>query len=223
MPGTAGPTPWGTSARRYRPESPFFAGRTGIAPVDVVVIVAVEPEARCGPEALRRLLGGRRPRDERERASLVRIAAELERLEAPFDRYADAVHVTASAIVVGRRGTVLHRHRRLGRWLQPGGHLDPGECPAQAAVREAGEETGLEVAHPAGGPCLLHVDVHPGGSGHTHLDLRYLLEATDAEPCPAPGESTEVMWLSFEEAEAMADEGLRSALAEAAVLAGHRG
>ena len=36
-------------------------------------------------------------------------------------------HVTASGIVVGRRGTVLHRHKRLGIWMQPGGHIDAGE------------------------------------------------------------------------------------------------
>ena len=61
------------------------------------------------------------------------MLAELDRLDRPFDRGADPTHVTASAIVVGDRGVVLHRHRRLHRWLQPGGHIDPGETPAEAA------------------------------------------------------------------------------------------
>ena len=69
------------------------------------------------------------PRSPREAASKERFLAELDRLDDPFDELADPVHVTASAIVVGRRGTVLHLHKRLARWMQPGGHIDPGESP----------------------------------------------------------------------------------------------
>ena len=128
----------------------------------------------------------RRPVDERERTSIERFLLEFARLDEPFSEHADATHVTASAIVVGVRGVVLHKHKRLGLWLQPGGHIDPGEAPWQAAVREAQEETGLPVAPLAGptSPALVHVDVHPGPRGHTHLDLRYLLVADDVEPAP---------------------------------------
>ena len=64
--------------------------------------------------------------------------------------------MTASGIVVGRRGTVLHRHKKLGIWMQPGGHIDAGESPEEAALREATEELGLAVEHPPAGPLLLH-------------------------------------------------------------------
>jgi 8-oxo-dGTP pyrophosphatase MutT (NUDIX family) len=148
------------------------------------------------------------------------MAAELERLERPFDEDADLTHVTASAIVVGPRGVVLHRHRRLHRWMQPGGHIDPGEAPEEAVVRECAEETGLEVSHPLTGPELLHVDVHPAAAGHVHLDLRYLLYAEDADPSPAPGESQEVAWFSWPDAEDMADEALVGALVAARRLTG---
>src|SRR5688500_10821251 len=50
---------------------------------------------------------------------------------------------------------LLHWHRRLGLWLPPGGHIDPGELPDEAAVRETLEETGLAVElldAPWGGP-----------------------------------------------------------------------
>ena len=127
------------------------------------------------------------------RTSVARSA----RLAHPFDEDADLEHVTGSAIVVGERGTVLHVHKRLGRWLQPGGHLAAGETPWDAARREAHEETGLAVTHPASGPVLLHVDVHDAARGHTHLDLRYLLLASDAEPSPPPGESPDVRWFAW--------------------------
>lgn len=159
-------------------------------------------------EALR----DRVPVDGRERRSLTSFHDHLVGLTAPFDEHADPVHITASAIVVGERGVVLHRHKRLGLWLQPGGHIDPGEWPHDAARREACEETGLAVRHPQGGPRLVHVDVHAGPRGHTHLDVRYLLEAPDDDPAPGPGESPDVAWFSWEAAIALADDGLRGAL-----------
>jgi len=162
---------------------------------------------------LGRLVERHLPRDARERAAKSRIVAELERLTRPFDRHADPVHVTASAVVVGSRGTVLHLHRRLGRWLQPGGHVDVGESASDAALRETVEETGLEVAHPGGRPHLLHIDVHPAADDHVHLDLRFLLlVSADRDPRPAPGESPEVRWFTWEEAEAIADDALVGAL-----------
>lgn len=148
----------------------------------------------------------------RERASRARMLEELERLPRPFDREADPVHVTGSAVVVGRRGTVLHLHKRLGRWMQPGGHLDPGEAPWEAALREATEETGLHLRHPDAEPRFIHLDVHPAASGHTHLDLRYLLVGDDADPSPPPGESPHVRWFTLADAIATADEGLVDAL-----------
>ena len=160
-------------------------------------------------------VAARPPVDERERVSIERFAVEVARLDHPFDEDADPVHITASALIVGPRGIVLHRHKRLGIWVQPGGHIDAGELPWDAAVREAVEETGL----PArllddGGDAheLAHVDVHPGPRGHTHLDLRYLLEAGDADPAPPPGESQDVVWLDWEAALAVAEPGMAGIL-----------
>ena len=155
----------------------------------------------------------------REIASRTRFLAELDRLGSPFSRDADPVHVTASAIVLGRRGTVLHLHKKLNRWLQPGGHLEPGETAPEAALREAGEETGLRVRHVAAHPRLLHLDVHPAG-GHVHLDLRYVLNADDADPVPPPGESPHARWFSLAEALALADDALIDALRRAEALLG---
>jgi 8-oxo-dGTP pyrophosphatase MutT (NUDIX family) len=160
-------------------------------------------------DQVRRTVTDRTPINADERASIEQFLREFDRLERPFDEFADPVHVTGSAIVVGPRGVLLLRHKRLGLWLQPGGHIDSGETPWDGALREAGEETGLDVmlAGPFGGrpsmagvPELIHVDVHAGGRGHTHLDLRYLVNGGDADPCPRDGESQEIEWLSWDQA-----------------------
>ena len=140
---------------------------------------------------------GRTPVDDRERVSIERFVTEVAALAEPFAEDASPTHVTASALVVGRRGIVLHRHRVLGIWIQPGGHIDAGETPWDAALREAVEETGLAVRHAGAVPELAHVDVHPGPRGHTHLDLRYLLDGGDADPAPPPEESQEVAWFDW--------------------------
>lgn len=170
--------------------------------------VGAELEGRDDRAAVvRRSVEGFDARTPRELEALRTFLQELDRLAHPFDRAADAVHVTGSAIVLGRRGTVLHRHKRTNIWMQPGGHLEPGEWPWEAALREAREETGLPVRHPEMGPRLLHLDVHPAGE-HVHLDLRYLVLSDDVEPAPEPGESQQVRWCSIEEAAALADSAL---------------
>ena len=165
--------------------------------------------------ALLASLDGHRAVDARETAAVDEIRSALRTLARPFDRQPGPTHVTASAVVVGARGVLLHRHRRLRRWIQPGGHLDPGERPEDAARRECEEETGLAVHHPAGGPVLVHVDVHRAADDHVHLDLRYLVVGPDAAPAPPPGESQEVAWFTWDEAAAVADPALVGALRSA--------
>jgi 8-oxo-dGTP pyrophosphatase MutT (NUDIX family) len=161
------------------------------------------PDPRVG--WLRRQLDRREPIDQREAASIARIRVELGRLTAPFDESAGPVHVTASAVVVGPRGVLLHRHKRLGIWIQPGGHVDPGEQLLAAAVRETVEETGLQAA--AVDDDVVHLDVHAAPKGHEHLDVRFLL-AADGEPAPPAGESPDVAWFGWAEAADLTDEAL---------------
>jgi len=170
-----------------------------------------EPDPRRAELVTLLDLRAREPVDAREAASVEAFRRAIAHLERPFDQDAAPTHVTSSAIVVGRPGVLLLRHRRLGIWVQPGGHLDPGEPLAAGAAREAAEETGLAVAHPPGGPVLTHVDVHAGGRGHTHLDLRWLLLA-DGQPQPPPGESQDVAWFGWADAVERADPGLAGAL-----------
>ena len=160
---------------------------------------------------LRREIAAQQPVDARHAASITQFLAALDRLPDPLNEEADPVHVTGSAIVVGDQGTLLHRHKRLGLWIQPGGHIEPGETPWDAAMRETREETGLDPRHPDGGPRLVHVDVHDGGRGHTHLDTRYLLHA-QGTPRPGADESPEVAWFPWGAAIDRADLGLAGAL-----------
>jgi 8-oxo-dGTP pyrophosphatase MutT (NUDIX family)/GNAT superfamily N-acetyltransferase len=154
----------------------------------------------------------RRPVDARERRAIDEFCTKVSALARPFDEHADRTHITASAIVVSDDGgrVVLHRHKRLGLWLQPGGHIEHGETPQQAALREAAEETGLPVR--LDGDDLVHVDVHPGPRRHTHLDLRYLVRSPQVAPAPSSSESQDVRWFHWHEAVAMADPGLAGVL-----------
>lgn len=176
------------------------------------LVMGAAADCPCERASLTAMVTAHQPGDARERASRATMLQELGRLEHPCDRDADPVHVTASGVVAGSRGTVLHLHRRLARWLQPGGHVEAGEHPAAAALRESGEETGLALAHPRGAPVLVHVDVHPAALGHRHLDLRYLLVASDGEFDPAPGESRDVRWFGWDAACEVADPALLGAL-----------
>jgi 8-oxo-dGTP pyrophosphatase MutT (NUDIX family) len=174
---------------------------------------------------VRRDVAARTGLDRREVESLETFLAAYDQLADPMSQESDPIHVTGSGIVVGPRGVVMLKHKRLGIWLQPGGHVDPGETPWDAALRESAEETGLDVsfAGPVDGdgvPELIHVDVHAGGRGHTHLDLRYLIDGGSSDPSPPEEESQQIGWFDWPAAIELADPGVETILRH---LAPHRG
>lgn len=152
------------------------------------------------------------PVDDREAKSVSRTLAFLETAVDPFSEEADDHHVTGSAFVMSSRGVILHLHRKLGIWVQPGGHIDAGEDPAAAALRETIEETGLpgRLFEPTR---VFHVDVHPGPRGHTHYDLRFVVLSEPVDPSPPEGESPDVFWFDFDDALTRCEPALAPALA----------
>lgn len=154
--------------------------------------------------------------DEKEQSDLKRMRAYARELAAPFSRAQAKAHFTGSAIVVDPKGerVCLVHHAKLHRWLQPGGHADEADGGAmeETALREAREETGLQVALHPRAPAPLDVDIHgiPARKtepAHEHLDVRYLAVAEDPEKLAHdPNESFGAQWLTWDEALARVDD-----------------
>lgn len=133
---------------------------------------------------------------------LVRIIAFVEAHAGCFERTLAEGHVTGSAWVVNpeRTHALLVHHRRLGRWLQPGGHCDGNPDVLATALREVLEETGIE-ARPMS-EAVFDVDVHDipargAEPAHVHYDIRFLAEAPlSAVPVVSP-ESRDVRWVAL--------------------------
>lgn len=110
-------------------------------------------------------------------------------------------HFTATTFVVSEGRVLLHRHRKQGLWLPPGGHIERDELPHVAAVREVEEETGLKVhlhseslasAMTAEMACavvpqpafILVEDINPF---HQHIDFTYFARVPVVEGAPGDG------------------------------------
>lgn len=122
----------------------------------------------------------RSEREESDRCTMLRLAEELDR---PLSRDEGAAHFTASAFVIDEAAEriCLVQHEKLGRLLQPGGHLEETDLSLEAAaLREAVEETALAVELHPSAPRPFDLDIHeiperPGEPAHWHLDVRYLV------------------------------------------------
>lgn len=122
----------------------------------------------------------------------------------PFKRERLEGHFTASAWVVAADGkrTLLTHHRKLGLWLQPGGHADGDTELARAALKEAEEETGLPGLRIESEIFDLDrhwIPEHKGVPAHWHYDVRYVVRAGADEAFVVSEESHALAWRDIAE------------------------
>lgn len=161
-----------------------------------------------------------------EQAVAEQIVALVESHEDCFDRTCRPGHITGSAWVLShdRQRCLLLHHKKLDRWMQPGGHADGDTDVAAVALKEAQEESGIENLTLLGvgqlksePPLPLDIDIHiiparyaADGSliedAHEHHDIRFLLAAKDESPIVVSHESHDVRWFTPTEVEQQSDE-----------------
>ena len=137
-------------------------------------------------------------------------------------------HFTATAFIVDSKNrTLLLWHKRLLRWMPPGGHVDKDELPEEAAQRECKEETGFDVeiigdsqtdlfrSNPAEGrmlkkPIAMLLEEIPacvarGEPAHQHIDFLFLARLLDeSQPMIIdPEEGAEMRWFSRDQVAVM--------------------
>jgi len=127
-------------------------------------------------------------------------------------------HHTAGVFILsdGTPGKVLLQlHKKLGKWMQQGGHIESWENPLEAAIREAKEEVGLDIAPYLPAPSRLdevaeeiplpgyileeHIAAHGAEPDHYHIDANYVVRMPEQVCNPASGESRQLGWFSEDE------------------------
>ena len=163
-------------------------------------------DSRVNP--LRALLLAYLPSDETEREHHTSILTFLEYTADPLSRDTPEGHVTASCLAIHPidASMVVLWHKKSGRWLQPGGHVEDSDpSVADASLRELCEETGATVADVSAFLGIVDVDVHPipahkDQPEHFHYDVRFGFVMSTSW---GPGEGSQ--WMSAEQVAATLD------------------
>jgi 8-oxo-dGTP pyrophosphatase MutT (NUDIX family) len=124
-------------------------------------------------------------------------------------------HFVATGYVVFENKTLLLLHKKLGLWLPPGGHIDEGELPEEAVLREVAEETGLdvEIVSPKRAPDPAapgvrylylpnHVQLEDIPNHPQHIDLIYFCKAASDVARISPREHKAMRWYSIADLDA---------------------
>lgn len=148
---------------------------------------------------------GRRRISPEERYSLERLVAFVKRRPDCFERSLLEGHVTGSAWILdhAKARCLLTHHKKLGMWLQCGGHADGDPDVLRVALREAEEESGIAGIEPLSTE-IFDVDVHeipanPKEPAHYHYDVRFALVAPAGAELVVSDESHALAWVRPEE------------------------
>ncbi len=122
-----------------------------------------------------------------------------------FDRSLTSAHVTGSSWVVNpsRSHALMLHHRKLGLWLQPGGHADGDTDIHHVAIKETSEESGIAVEDiKLLSREIFDIDIHTIYANqydprHEHYDIRFLLEIDDSHAIPGNDESHQIGWVAL--------------------------
>lgn len=123
---------------------------------------------------------------------------------------------TATTYVLNANKVLLIYHRKLNKWLPPGGHIEQNEIPHEAAEREILEETGLEICWilqeniwidrwnaksiPRPYLCLLEkIPAIAAQPAHEHIDLIFLASLKPGSSSVPCGSEENARWFSLEE------------------------
>jgi 8-oxo-dGTP pyrophosphatase MutT (NUDIX family) len=125
----------------------------------------------------------------------------------------EKIDFTTSVYILFQNKVLLHNHKKLGIWLPPGGHVELDEDPNEAAVREAKEESGLDVelvgetasydsrpydARELIPPKFLNQHFYDATHTHEHVDFAYFAR-TQSDAVQPEVEGGEIRWFTREE------------------------
>jgi len=141
---------------------------------------------------------------EDEKAFIPRFLSLLNNFPNCYERSLLSGHLTGSGWIVDRKAesVVLLHHKKLNRWLQPGGHADGEENICRVSSKEAEEETGLKSLK-FFNEDIFDIDIHiiPARKNirtHYHFDIRFLFIADHSEKIVVSDESNEVAWIPID-------------------------
>lgn len=145
------------------------------------------------------LLTGFRPADDAQDSLRHAVLAFLDAREDACLRECAPGHITASALVLDHSGgnALLTLHPRIGRWVQLGGHCEPGDSSVvAAALREATEESGILGLTIDAQPVALHVHALTCSLGvpTRHLDVQFVVHAPEGAEIVRSDESLDLKW-----------------------------
>jgi 8-oxo-dGTP pyrophosphatase MutT (NUDIX family) len=122
-----------------------------------------------------------------------------------YQRWHMPGHITCSAWILNENHNkvLLIHHKKLNRWLQPGGHADGDENIFNVAIKEAQEETGVQEFKLLQ-ETIFDLDIHPiperaDMPAHDHYDIRLLFSANEKDALLLNEEVNQIAWFSFDE------------------------